>query len=116
MGAAPLSPTAPIAPQCLFRERIRPQLQLYDLARCAFSRIGMEGGASRVRRPQAFTFPAGLCVINASVEPLRIETQRVRNRQHYPLAVLQSEQATHFVPGCDWYILAEAKRVELIDP
>src|SRR5215468_10080408 len=98
----------------LLRERIRPQLQFHDLARGAFSRIGVERRASSVRRPKAFAFPAGFRIIDTAVESLRIETQRVGNRQYDPLAVLQSKQAAHFVPGCDWGVLAEAERVELI--
>src|SRR5690349_4100961 len=76
----------------LLVERARPELEVEHLARRPLAGFHMERGAGAHRRVESFAFPAGLRIIDASIHPLRVETQWIWNSQHDPLPVLQSQQ------------------------
>src|SRR5581483_939553 len=72
--------------------------------------------AIAVRRPQAAPFPAGARIVDAAVEPFRVEPERIRHAKDDHLAVRPRDQAVVQVPRRHRYVVAEAKRVVLIDP
>ena len=72
--------------------------------------------AVAVRAPQAAAFPAGVRIVDASVETLGVEAHRVRNAQHDHLAVLQRHEAVIEIGGRDRDVLAKSDRVVLVDP
>src|SRR5262249_58308202 len=67
-------------------------------------------------RPQSSSLPAGARIIDASVEALGVEAERVRDAQHDHLAVLEGDQAVVEVAGRHRHVLAEPERVVLVDP
>src|SRR5262245_59752736 len=98
------------------RERIGPDLevdgeQLGALAAFAQPRRAVAAGA-----PQAAALPAAVGIVDAPVEPLGIEAERIRHAQRDHLTVLQCDQATHQVGGRHRDVLAEPERVVLVDP
>src|SRR5262249_10321109 len=60
--------------------------------------------------------PAAVWIVDPSVEPLRVEAQRIRHAEHDPLTVLQGEQAIGQIPRVDGHVRAKAERAKLIDP
>src|SRR4030095_7543512 len=72
--------------------------------------------AAAARLPEPAPFPAGARVVDASVEPLGVEAERVRDAQHDHLAILERDQAVVEVAGRQRPVLAEAERVVLVDP
>src|SRR5262245_11334524 len=67
-------------------QRIRPQLKLVDLARCPFSSFHVVRGSRAERCPEPSPLPAGLGIVDAAVEPLYVEPERIRHARHDPLA------------------------------
>src|SRR6266566_1745939 len=67
-------------------------------------------------RPQPSALPTGRWIVDAPVEPLGVEPERVRHAQHDHLAVLQRDQAVVEITGRHRHVLAEAERVVLVDP
>src|SRR5262249_3494323 len=55
-------------------------------------------------------------VVDSAIEPLRVETKRIRHAQHDHLAVLERDQAVVQVPSRHRHVLSEAECVVLIDP
>src|SRR6185295_5093254 len=66
--------------------------------------------------PEPAAFPAGARVVDAPVEALGVEPQRIRDAQHDHLAVLQRDEAVVQVGGGHRDVLAQPERVVLIDP
>src|SRR6185503_17350087 len=66
--------------------------------------------------PEAAAFPAGVRIVDTTVEPLGIEAQRIRNAQHDHLAVLQRDEAVIEIGGRHRDVFAQTKRVVLVDP
>src|SRR5207244_461038 len=54
--------------------------------------------------------------IDAAVESLCIEAQRIRNRHRDPLPILHGKQAAHLVARRDRSVFTKAEGVKLIDP
>src|SRR4030095_120508 len=97
-------------------ERVRANLEVHDdglLALAAFHEPRREVDA---RRPAPAPLPPGRGVVDASVEALGVEAERVRDAQHDHLAVLEGDQAVVEVAGRHRHVLAEAERVVLVDP
>ena len=72
--------------------------------------------AVAARCPQAAAFPAGVGIIDATVEPLGVEAHGVGHPQRDHLAVLERDQPVIEVAGRHGDVLAEPERVVLIDP
>src|SRR5262249_35501059 len=67
-------------------------------------------------RPEPPALPACVRVVDATVEPLGVEPQRVGDAQHDHLAVLQRDQSIVEVARRHRHVLAEAERVVLVYP
>ena len=67
-------------------------------------------------RPHPPAFPSAIGVVDAAVEALGIKAQRVGDAQYHPFPIDQCQQRVVLVSGRDRNIIAEAKRVVLIDP
>src|SRR5215831_915247 len=95
------------------------------LARRALAAFVVPWVAIRPAGPQPAPFPAGLRIVDAAVDRLRVEAERVRNTEDRPLARiariacdrrLQREQRAAFVAGRDLHVVAETERVVLVGP
>src|SRR6266545_8018495 len=77
----------------LLRQRIRPHLELHELRPLALAdafvveRRAVAGGG-----PDAAALPAGVRIVDAAIEGLRIEAHRIRHHHVDHLAVLQRNQ------------------------
>src|SRR5258706_13078428 len=69
-----------------------------------------------ILRPQAPALPAGIHVVDASVEILGEEAHRIRNADRDPLAVHERIERIRIVARRDGSVLAQAERVVLVDP
>src|SRR5215472_5417132 len=72
--------------------------------------------AVAARRPQSATLPAGARIVDAPVEALGVEAERIGDAQHDHLAVLERDEAVVEIAGRHRHVLAEAERVVLVDP
>src|SRR5579871_6611654 len=98
------------------RKRIGTELELDDLRQRALAGLAMERRAVAVRRPQGAALPAGVRVIDAAVDPLGEEAERIGDPHVDPLAVNERHQRLVGVAGGQRNIVAKAERVLLIDP
>src|SRR5262249_37561361 len=98
------------------RKRIGPDLDLVDLRPILRAAFIVEDRAAAERRPKPAAFPARVRVIDASVDILGEEAERIGHANVDQLAVDDGEQRLRAVRGRDRYVLAEAERVVAIDP
>src|SRR5260370_31621193 len=76
----------------LVSQRMRPHLELHELARGSFGAFHVEWGSRRDGRVEALPFPAAVRIIDAAVEALCVVAHRIRHAQRYELAVVQHQQ------------------------
>ena len=98
------------------RERIGAQLEVHDDGLLALAAFHEPRRPVPAGRPQPAALPAGVRIVDAPVEPLGVEAQRVRHAQQDHLAVLERDQAVVEVGGRHRHVLAEPERVVLVDP
>src|SRR4051812_23573102 len=99
------------------RQRVGPQLEMRCQRLGAFAAFDQPWRAIAVRRPQTAAFPAGLRIVDAAVEPLGVEAERVRDANRNHLAVLaEGNQAVHQVGGRHRDVIAHAERIVLVYP
>src|SRR5690606_1588811 len=72
--------------------------------------------AVAARDPEAAAFPSGVRIVDAAVEALRVEAERIGHAQRHELAVDERVHAVEEIPGRDRHVFAEPERVVLIDP
>ncbi len=72
--------------------------------------------AVAARGPQAPRLPAAVGIVDAAVEALGIEAERIRHPQRDHLAVLERDQPVVEVAGRHRHVVAEAEGVVLVDP
>src|SRR5205809_2745627 len=72
--------------------------------------------AIAARRPEPAALPPGLWIVDASVESLRVEAERIRDAHHDHLPVLETDQPVVEISGRHRHVFAEPERVVLIDP
>ena len=100
------------------RQRIRPNLEVHDLAFSALSAFDMPHEVGTVIRPEPAAFPAGVRIVDAPVHTARIESEGIRNAQLDPLICLRIERQ-HRVgigSGGERSIFSESRYVVLIHP
>src|SRR4029078_4957589 len=97
-------------------QRIRADLDMNGTRARALAAFHQTRRAIAIGAPGSATFPAGVRIVDAAVEPFGIEPHRVRDTQHDHLAVLQGNEAVVEVGGGDRNVLAEPNRIVLIDP
>src|ERR1700690_3886036 len=66
--------------------------------------------------PKTSSFPSCAGVIDAALQSLCVEAQRVGNAECYEFAGDQGMHAVEEVAGRDRYVRAQSQRVVLIDP
>src|SRR5262249_40116768 len=98
------------------RLRIGPHLDVYGGRLGALAAFLQPRRAVAVRAPQPAALPAGVRVIDAPVQALGKEAQRVRDTQHDHLPILERGEAVIEVGGRDWDVLAKPYRVVLVHP
>src|SRR5262245_7511205 len=98
------------------RQRSGTELESDDLARRLLAALYVEWRAGRVGRPQPLALPATIRIVDAAIHPLGVKAQRIGHAQVDELSVHEGEQRLVGVAGGDGHVLAQAERVELIDP
>src|SRR5215468_8197027 len=76
----------------------------------------MEWCPVAVRRPQTTALPAAIRIVDAAIDPLGEEAERIGYPHVDPLAVNESHQRFVGVAGGHRYVVAEAERILLVDP
>src|SRR6185369_11373112 len=83
----------------------------------AFAAFDQPRRAITVRRPQAAALPAGIRIVDAAVEALGVEAERVWHADRDHLAVLvEGDEAVHQVGGRHRDVVAKPEGVVLVDP
>src|SRR6266446_4018089 len=98
------------------RQRVRTKLELDDLGRRSLAGFTMEWWPVAVRRPQTAALPAAIRIINAAIDPLGEEAQRIGHPHVDPLAIDERHQGLVGVAGRQRHVVAKAERVLLVDP
>ena len=99
-----------------FASGIRPDLEVRGERRRSLAAFLQPRRAIAGGGPEAASFPSRIRIVDAAVEPLRVEAERVGNAQHDHLSVLERDQAVVFIAGRHRHVRAETGRVVLIDP
>src|SRR5262245_50423779 len=100
----------------LSRQRIRPHLDMHRPWLAALAALHEPRRAVSVRAPESAALPARVRIVDAPIESLGVEPQRIRDAQHDHLAVLQRDEAVVQVGGGHRNVVAEPQRVVLIYP
>src|SRR5262244_3013028 len=113
-------------PRSSVSQRIRAELEVHDqrtgerLARRAGARrvdaFDVHGRAVAGRHPQSPALPPGLRIVDATVDALGEEAQRIRHAQLDDLSIRQGVQRIGKIAGADRNVLTQAENVVLIDP
>src|SRR5499425_26836 len=115
-GGAVAAPPVSSALRRSLRQRIRAQLEVHGHGLHALAAFDQPRRAVAARRPQPASLPAGIGIVDAAVESLGVEAERIRHPQRDHLAVLERDQAVHEVGRRHRHVLAEPERVVLVDP
>src|SRR6187455_2312538 len=84
---------------CSMRQRIGPHLDMHGHRARALAQFVEPGRAIAARAPQATALPAGVRIVDAGVEPLRIIAHGVRHAHQDHLTVDQGGEAILEVRG-----------------
>src|SRR5438034_9815632 len=100
------------------RQRVRSNLKVQKLPPGPLPPFDVPHEVRPVIRPDSTSFPAGVRIVDAAVEPARVEAEWIRDVQRDPLLRLriQDEQRIGVRSGGHRHVLAETERVVLIDP
>src|SRR6266478_8589048 len=100
----------------LVRERVGSKLEMNDHRLASLAAFLEPRGSVAAAGPQSSALPAGIRVIDASIEALGIEAKRIGHAQRNHLAVLERNQAVVEVAGRHRHVIAQPERVVLVDP
>src|SRR5262245_59220738 len=103
-------------PATLVGQWIGADLDMNGARARALAALHQPGRTVAARAPKAATLPAGVRVVDASIESFGIEAQGIWNAQKDHLAVLQRHETVVEVGGGNRNVLAKTNRVVLIDP
>src|SRR5262249_49171784 len=99
------------------RQRVGAELEMRGQRPCPLAAFDQPRGAVAVRRPQPAALPAGIGVVDAAVESLGVEAERIRHADRHHLAILvEGDEAVHQVGGRHRNVLTEPESVVLVDP
>src|SRR5262245_58563947 len=98
------------------RQRIGPHLDVYGARLGALAAFLQPRRAVPVRAPQPAALPAGVRVIDPSVQALGKKALRVRNAQYDHLPVLERGETVIEVGGRDRNVFAKSHRVVVVHP
>src|ERR1043165_6354350 len=97
-------------------QRVGPDLDVHGTRLGTLAAFLQPRRAVAVGAPQAAPFPACVRIVDARIQPLGEEAERVRNAQHHHLPILEGDEAIVEVGGRDRDILAQPDRVVLVHP
>src|SRR5258708_32955797 len=100
----------------LVRERVGSKLEMNDHRLASLAAFLEPRGSVAAAGPQSSALPAGIRVIDASIEAFGIEAQRIGHAQRHHLAVLERNQAVVEVAGRHRHVIAKPERVVLVNP
>src|SRR4051812_43908661 len=100
----------------LLRQRIGPQLKMRGERPCALAAFNQPRRPIAVGRPQAAPLPAAVRIVDAAVEPFRVEPERIRHAQHDHPTIRIRNQSVVQVAGGQRHVAPESEGVVLIDP
>src|ERR1017187_4906465 len=89
---------------------------MYDQGLGALAAFFEPGGPITARHPDAPSLPTCFGIVDASLDALGIEAQRIRNAQRDELAAHQGVDAVEEIAGRNRNVCAQAQGVVLIDP
>src|SRR6188768_936646 len=98
------------------RQRIRAVLELDRDRQASLPAFAQPRRAVAARGPQAAALPSGLRIVDASVQPLRVEAHRIGNTQHDHLPACVGDEAVVEVARRHRNVLAQPERVVLVHP
>src|SRR5689334_16918886 len=99
------------------RQRVGSELEMNRQRLRAFPALDQPRRAIPTSGPQTTALPAGFRIVDAAVESLGVEAERIRHPERHHLAILvEGDEAVHQVGGRHRDILAEPERVVLVDP
>ena len=111
-----LTKSPPKVLDSLFREGIRPDLELHDLAACAEAALHMPDRVLAVVGVERAALPSTFRVVDTPVEASGEKSQWIGHTEHDPLAVGPKRQKRiRRRPGRNRNVRAQAERVEAID-
>src|SRR5262249_35431231 len=96
--------------------RIGPDLEVHGQRLRPLAAFAQPRRAVAARGPQSAPLPPGIRVVDAPVESLGVEAERIRDAQRNHLTILQGDEGAHEVGRRHRDVLAEAERVVLVDP
>src|SRR5437762_5384619 len=104
--------------RALPRERIRPNLEVHDLAFGPLAPFHVPDEVRAVVRPESAALPPGVRIVDASVHAARIEAKGVRHAQRRPFSRLgiEGEQRIRVRSGGERRVDAESRAVCPIHP
>src|SRR5258707_14294710 len=76
----------------------------------------MEWCPVAVRRPQTTALPAAIRIVDAAIDPLGEEAERIGDAHVDPLAIDERHQRFVGITGRQRNVVAKAERVLLVDP
>src|SRR6266567_4343857 len=97
-------------------QRIGPHLDVYGARLTALAAFLQPRRAIAVGAPQPAAFPAGIWIVDAPVQALGKEAERVRDAQHDHLPILERGEAVIEVGRRDRDVLAKPHSVVLVHP
>src|SRR5271163_4327062 len=93
------------------RERIGAHLHLVELRRVLDAAFVVERRPAAERGPDALALPAGLGIVDAAVDVLGEEAERIGNPKGHELAVYECGECLAAVGGSDRHVCPEPERV-----
>src|SRR5215813_6707075 len=97
-------------------QRIGANLDVHRERACALAKLVEPGRAVAAGTPQAPAFPAGIRIVDAPVQTFSVETHRVWHPHQDHLPVLEADEPVLEVGGRDRNVLAEPRRIVVVDP
>src|SRR5882672_1376467 len=89
---------------------------MHHLTGLALAAFDMRRRPARIGGEYALAFPTGTGVVDSAVHAFGEIAHRIGHAHRHPLLIHEREQRIGIVAGGNGNVLAEAKRVELIDP
>src|SRR4029434_10629835 len=98
------------------RQRIRSQLELYNLGLRPLAAFDMVGRSAGVGRPYSLALPPRFRIVDAPVHTLGVESHGIGNAKRDELSVHQDFQRISKIAGGERHVPAQPEDVVLINP
>lgn len=100
----------------LLRQRIRAYLEVHDERSILGASFHQPWRAVPFGDPQAAPLPAGVRVVDSTVEALTIKAERVQNPKGHETTIDKGVDSIEQITSRDRHVRAEPGRVVLVDP